>query len=43
MEEELKQEDWEVQTTFNEVNIDEILDEGGDIDEDSNDDSTEGE
>lgn len=27
--EELKQEDWEAQTTFNELNIDEVID-GGD-------------
>lgn len=40
--EELKQEDWEVQTTFNELDIDEII-EGGDEDEATDNDSTEGE
>lgn len=38
--EELKQEDWEVQTTFNELDIDEEID-GGDIDEDTNNDTRE--
>lgn len=28
--EELKQEDWEVQTTMNELDIDEVLEVGGD-------------
>ena len=40
--EELKQEDWEVQDTFNELDIDEVL-EGGDEDEATDNDSTEGE
>lgn len=34
--EELKQEEWEGQTTFNELDIDEVLDNGGDTDEDTN-------
>lgn len=38
--EELKQEDWEVQTTFNELDIDEIID-GGDINEEANNDTRE--
>lgn len=42
MEEELKQEDWEVQTTFNEEDID-LIEEGGDIDESTNNDTREGE
>lgn len=40
--EELKQEDLEVQDTFNELDIDEVL-EGGDTDEATDKDSTEGE
>ncbi len=32
---ELKQEDWEIQDTFNELDIDEILEDGGDLDEDT--------
>ena len=41
--EESKQEDWEVQTTFNEEDVTPILDEGGDIDEASNNDTEQGE
>ena len=33
--EELKQEEWEGQTTFNELDIDEVLEDGGDDDETS--------
>ena len=40
--EELKQEDLEAQTTFNELDIDEVL-EGGDTDEATDEDSREGE
>ena len=40
--EELKQEDWEVQDNFNELDIDEVI-EGGDEDEATNEDTTEGE
>ena len=36
--EESKQEDWEVQTTFNEEDID-IIENGGDIDETTNNDT----
>ena len=36
MEEELKQEDWEAQTTVNEIDIDEVLEDGGDANEDTN-------
>ena len=38
--EELKQEDWEVQTTFNKLDIDEEID-GGDIHVDTNNDTRE--
>ena len=41
--EELKQEDWEVQTTFNEISVDPVLEEGGDVDEATNEDTNEGE
>ncbi len=37
---ELKQEDYEVQDNFNELDIDEVL-EGGDIEDDSTDNITE--
>lgn len=40
MVEELKQEDFEVQDNFNELDIDEVL-EGGDIEDDSTDNITE--
>lgn len=40
--EELKQEDWEVQDTFNEVEIEEIID-GGDEDETIDENTGEGE
>ena len=33
--EELKQEEWEGQTTVNELDIDEVLEDGGDVDEDT--------
>lgn len=36
------QEEWEVQDNFNELDIDEVID-GGDTDETTNEDSTEGE
>lgn len=38
--EELKQEDWEAQTTFNEIDIDPII-EGGDNDEATDENTTE--
>ena len=42
MEEELKQEEWEEQDNFNELDIDEVL-EGGDEGEDTNDITEQGE
>ena len=40
--EELKQEDWEVQDNFNEEDID-IIEDGGDEDETTNNDTEQGE
>lgn len=43
MEEELKQEDWEQQTTVNEIDIDEVLEDGGDVNEEADNITEQGE